>query len=268
MQWHKSLENSHDQRHHNAAELSRLLEEKEQKIIDLTRQVEWFRRQMFGRKSEKRLIESPDQMDLKALFPAPEASPEDDATITAIATHPRRKHKLPGTPKNRGLRFDETQVPVQEIAIKAPELEGEDADQYEIIRFEHTYRLAQQIGSYVILKYVRPIVKNKNSQLLTTTPAPANVFDKSLADVSFIAGMLIDKFVYHLPLYRQHQRLKNAHIEISRATLTHLAGRAGRLLEPIANEVLKSILLSCILAMDETTIKAGRKKRVMPSADR
>ena len=31
------------------------------------------------------------------------------------------------------------------------------------------------------------------------------VFDKSVADVSFLAGMLVDKFTYHLPLYRQHQ---------------------------------------------------------------
>jgi hypothetical protein len=25
--------------------------------------------------------------------------------------------------------------------------------------------------------------------------------------VSFIAGMIVDKLAYHLPLYRQHQRL-------------------------------------------------------------
>ncbi len=260
MKVEKSTSDSSSDQHKNVAELSHLLRQQEQKIDDLTRQLEWFKRQMFGRKSEKRLIESPNQMELKALFPAPEENPEKEVIVTTIAKHQRRKNKLPGTPEDSGLRFDEAQVPVQEIAVSVAELEGENSDQYEIIRYENTYRLAQQIGSYVILKYVRPVIKNKNSQVLKTTPAPANVFDKSLADVSFVAGMLIDKFVYHLPLYRQHQRLKNAHIELSRATLTNVAERAARLLEPIANEVLKSILLSRILAMDETTIKAGRKK--------
>ena len=53
-----------------------------------------------------------------------------------------------------------------------------------------------------------------------TTPAPANVLDKSVADVSFLAGMLVDKFCYHLPLYRQHQRLMQAGIRVSRSSLT------------------------------------------------
>ena len=41
--------------------------------------------------------------------------------------------------------------------------------------------------------------------------------DGSRADVSFVAGMMIDKFAFHLPLYRQHQRLVDAGINVSRA---------------------------------------------------
>jgi len=49
---------------------------------------------------------------------------------------------------------------------------------------------------------------------MITTPAPAGVLDKCAADVSLLAGMLIDKFSYHLPLYRQHQRLQQAGISV------------------------------------------------------
>jgi len=105
------------------------------------------------------------------------------------------------------------------------------------------------------------VLKHTPSEQLKTLPAPANVLDKSLADVSFIVGLLIDKFVYHLPLYRQHQRLPAAHIELSRATLTHLVHRAAALLEPIAQALLRSILQSHVLAMDETPTRAGRKKQ-------
>ena len=46
-------------------------------------------------------------------------------------------------------------------------------------------------------------------------------------------GLLVDKFCYHLPLYRQHQRLKDAGITLSRSTLTNYVQRSIELLQPI-----------------------------------
>ena len=43
----------------------------------------------------------------------------------------------------------------------------------------------------------------------------------------------IDKFTYYLPLYRQHHRLQQAGIRLSRGTLTQWVQRAAELLEPI-----------------------------------
>jgi hypothetical protein len=85
--------------------------------------------------------------------------------------------------------------------------------------------------------------------------------DKSFADVSFLAGMLLNKFLYHLPLYRQHQCLGNNGIKVARSTLTNLVKRSIDLLTPIYQAQLQHLLLSRILAMDETPIKAGRKKK-------
>ena len=77
-------------------------------------------------------------------------------------------------------------------------------------------------------------------------------------DVSFLAAMLVDKFRYHLPLYRQHQRLQDSGIKVSRGSLTNWAGRAIDLLEPIVQAQAAHVLQSEVLAMDETSIKAGR----------
>ena len=244
---------------------SRLVEKDQQiqtqakQIAALQRQIDWFQRQLFGRKSEKRLIENPQQAVLADLFPEP--PPPVETPQVDVPAHTRRKKDHAGTPEDSGLRFDESQVPVKEIDITAPELAGDQADEYEVIRYETTYRLAQRRASYVVLKYRRPILKHKPSQKMMTTPAPAAVLEKSYADVSFIAGMLVDKFVYHQPLYRQHQRLKASYIELARATLTRLVERASQLLEPVAQAVLRSILQSRILAMDETPTKAGRQKK-------
>ncbi|WP_220783876.1 IS66 family transposase, partial [Shewanella sairae] len=67
------------------------------------------------------------------------------------------------------------------------------------------------------------------------------------------------KAVYHLPLYRQHQRMLDSGVQVSRATLINWVKRGIELLTPIYKAMLKHILLSSILAMDEVPMKAGLK---------
>ena len=109
-----------------------------------------------------------------------------------------------------------------------------------------------------MLKYVRPVIKRRDTQTLHCPPAPVGVIEGSRADVSFVVGLLIDKFRYHLPLYRQHQRLAEAGFKLSRPWLTQLVQQAAQLLEPISTAQLDSIRRSRVMAMDETPIKAGR----------
>jgi hypothetical protein len=62
-------------------------------------------------------------------------------------------------------------------------------------------------------------------------------------------------------LYRQHQRLQDSGIDVSRPWLTQLSQRSISLLEPIYDAQFDSIRASRVKAMDETPIKAGRKER-------
>jgi transposase len=228
---------------------------------DLKRQLEWFKRQLFGRKSERRLREpDPHQLSLRGMLTTP-AAPADrppPPTETVKAYQRRARFAAAEDPcSDRELRFDAS-VPVQEIVLANPAVADLLPDAYEVIGEKVTYRLAQRPGAYVILKYVRPVIKRKDTAVLACPPAPPAVFEKSFADVSVIAGLLIEKFTYHLPLYRQHQRLVHAGIRLSRGTLTQWVQRAAELLEPIYHALLSSILQSQVLAMDETPIKAGR----------
>ena len=68
------------------------------------------------------------------------------------------------------------------------------------------------------------------------------MLERSFADVSVLDGLLVDKLRYHLPLYRQHQRLAAAGIRLSRATLTQWMQRTAALLEPIYHVLLSSIV--------------------------
>ena len=106
---------------------------------------------------------------------------------------------------------------------------------------------------------MRPVIKLDDT--VVSHPAPTSVFDKSFADVSLIAGTLIDKFQYHLPLYRQHQRLAAAGITLSRQTLTNLEAGAVELITPVYYAQLSLILQSEVLAIDEIPIKAGQAEK-------
>ena len=232
-----------------------------QDYAELKAQLEWFKRQIFGAKSEKRHDPAPDQI---ALFNAQAASAAVDIPKIAVPAHERQKRRSGDEVNDTGLRFG-PEVPVKEITLSCAELEGPDAEQYEIIDYKTSLRLARQPGSHVVLKYLRPVVRHKaavaaGAPALITAPAPIGVLDHAQVDVSFLAGMLVDKFMYHTPLYRQHQRLTDEGIVVSRSTLDKWARDAIALLEPIARAVRAVILAGARLKVDETPIKAGRTK--------
>ena len=231
----------------------------EEHVAVLEQQLDWFKRQLFGRKSEKQLLDEVSAQG--SLFATDKTSPSIDTT-TDIKAHKRKSNKqLNGDEVNdTGLRFDAS-VPTKVIDIPAPELQGEDSDNYEVIGYKETNRLAQQPGSYTILIYRRPVVRHKGEQTVKITSAPSNVLEGCYADVSLIAGLMVDKGVYHLPLYRQHQRMTDSGVHISRATLINWVQKGIELLRPIYQANLKSIINSQTLAMDEVPIKAGRKSK-------
>jgi transposase len=241
-------------------ELQQSYEELQRSHDDLLRQVEWFKRQLFGSKSERRVFDPEGrQLTLGEMFRS--SSPE--VQEIEIAGYRRRSKSGEDRSDEEALRFDPS-VPVEEILVLDPEMEGENLEDYELVGEKVTCRLAQRPGSYVVLRYVRKVYKRKEDEAFSCPPVPPSVVERSFADVSFLAGLLIDKFVYHLPLYRQHQRLEAAGVRVSRGTLTNLVHRTAGLLEPIYDAQMESIMASEVLAMDETPIKAGRKKRGPP----
>ena len=226
-------------------------------VAVLQQQLDWFKRQLFGRKSERVVAPDPQQMVLGEVL-APVEAPAPPAQ-RPVAAHQRKAARRDVAAEAEAVPFfDESRVPVIEIGLSTPEIEGLTPDQYEVISEKVSYRLAQQPGSYTVLKFTRPVIKRLDTQAIVTAPAPVGVIEGSRADVSFLAGMLVDKFVYHSPLHRQHQKLGDSGITVSRPWLTQLVQKAIALVEPIHHAQLASIRSSRVISMDETGIKAGR----------
>lgn len=156
-------------------------------IEELKRQLEWFKRQLFGRKSERFAPQpEPQQMHLEQLLGEELAVPEAPrGGEQMVPAHKRRQPRSDFTDDaNAASFFDESKVPVQSIELPAPEIKDLAADQYEVIGSKTSWRLAQRPGAYVVLKYVRPVIKRLQTQTLHCAPAPAGVIEGSAASPS------------------------------------------------------------------------------------
>ena len=239
-------------------ELTQAVAQLREENRELKHQLAWFKKQMFGSKSEQRIIDNPHQ---HSLLTGPTQTLPEPAPVS-IPAHERgtgKKQRPNDSVTDSGLRFG-PDVPVQVVRLEPPELRGPDADQYRIINIEVSHKLAQPNNGYTVIRYEKVVVQRKDSNELITLPMPTQVLDSSLADVSLLAGLLVDKFLYHLPLYRQHQRMAQMGITVARASLTNWVKRAIELLRPIVEAQCRHVLLSKVLAMDETPIKAGLKQ--------
>lgn len=235
----------------------------QEQIATLTHQLEWFRRQYFGAKSERRLADaaSPVQLSLgEYVEPDPEP-PAEQTTVTSYERSHRKKH-ITFVAEDSKLKFDE-RTPVEEVIVPNPATEGLPEDAYEVIGETVTYRLVQRPSTYLVRKYVQQAVKLKETHEVLKAPLPSLVIPGSFADVTFLAGLVVEKLLYYTPLYRQHQRLSASGIAVERSTLSNLFHRVAELLEPIYHAQLSSILLSNVLTIDETKLKAGRAKGKM-----
>ena len=221
----------------------------------LRQQIDWLRRQQFGATSERLIPQDPRQ---HSLFEVPEQPP---AETTSVKSYERSARKKPtNTDAGSKLRFDDS-VPVDVCTVLPKEVEGLSEDEFSVIGEKVTERLIQIPASYRLERTIRKTCKILATGSIHTAPAPDAVIERSFADATFLAGMVTEKFLYHQPIYRQHQRMKASGVHVSRGHLSKLVHRTLELLEPIYQAILSEILCAELISMDETPVKAGRKEK-------
>jgi len=100
-------------------------------------------------------------------------------------------------------------------------------------------------AKFYVKRFVRPVMGcNCGSCKPEVAAAPDSPLPKTVLDVSFLAMMLVQKFAWHLPFYRQSQMLKELGVIISRDVLISAAIKLADELTMIV--VQKSILKSSI----------------------
>jgi transposase len=92
------------------------------------------------------------------------------------------------------------------------------------------------------------------SGAVVQAPAPERLIKGGLPTEAMVAHVLVSKYAWHLPLYRQAQMLASQGIVIDRATLAFWVGYAGAELAPVVARLRAILLASVKLAVDETPV--------------
>ena len=216
----------------------------------LKEQIEWFKRQIFGKKSEKIITPSPNEVYFEGFEQLFQVQPEEKQKVPA---HERKKRKPNGQDKIT-LPDD---LPIERQVIDIPEEEKICPEtQKPLIKIgeEVTSKLAHKPGSYFIKQIVRPKYALPNDEGIVTAELPESLLDRCQADESLLADILVKKYGDHVPLYRQAEILSREGINISRQIMCKWVLRAGMALKPLYEELHKQVLKSDNLFFDETPI--------------
>jgi transposase len=89
-------------------------------------------------------------------------------------------------------------------------------------------------------------------EAVVVAPAPERLIKSGLPTEAMVAYVLVAKYAWHLPLYRQAQMLRSQGIAIERATLAFWVGYAAAELKPLYLRLRELILTSGKIAVDET----------------
>lgn len=216
----------------------------QQEIAHLQYQVELYKRMQFGQKRER--FEADPAQGVLPFEAAPQEEARQEAEIKQQITYTRKKQST-----HKGRAALPAHLPVEEIEIHP---EG-DLTQMVCIGKDVTEELECEPARFFIRRYIRYKYAAKNGESVKTAALPERVIDKGIPGAGLLSMVLTDKYMDHLPLYRQKQRFARESIPIASSTLEGWVKQGLERLEPLFQQLKFDLKAKGYLQVDETGIK-------------
>jgi transposase len=222
-------------------------EELVSEVIQLKHQLSLYQRALFGDKKEVHKVIDPGQTEI-AFEEKIDLDLPQDIELQEITYH-RKK------PKKKREDFSKLSLPDDlERVVTVIEPEGL-TDDMEKISEEATELLAITPEKIYVKVLVRPKYSKKNKEGVLIADLPSRPIQGGSVDVSFLTTILLDKYINHMPLYRQLQKYQRLGVKLSDATIGNWAHQSIQLLEYLYKELVERVKNSSYIQADETTIK-------------
>lgn len=239
------------------AQKDQTINQLDQTIKMLNQKVEMLLRKIWGKSSERFVNEDPLQRRLD--FEGLDLLPEEEKLATSarqeieqyktirvllkVKDHPVRK-PLPES------------LPREECHIYPDDL---DLEKWTELTPEITEMLERDPARWYVRRIIRHkyALKDKSLEVekqIITAPMPVLPIAKSYAGATILADIHIDKYVYHLPFYRQRQIFLQQGLNIPAATINGWFKEVADLMRPTYYRLMELVLSSDYVQCDETTI--------------
>jgi transposase len=240
------------------------LGEKDLQILSLLQQVEYLKRKVWGKSSERFIQEDAqlrildfDGLDLlpeeKELATSAQAEIEEFKNKSLIKKEKAKVHPL-RQPLPESL-------PRKEVHLYPEGMDKDtiNPDVWVELEPEVTEVLEREPAKFFVTRIIRHkfVLRDKNQEVASpviTAVMPALPIPRSYAGASLLADLTIDKYVNHLPFYRQLQMFKQLGISIPPATVNDWFQEVADLLRPTYYRIRELVLQTDYIQSDETTI--------------
>ncbi len=230
---------------------------KDEKILILQRQI-------YGRRSEKRIPEyNPAQLTIFSFIEGDETLEEEkDILITVVEEVQQEAEKRREITKAEKKHITRTYKIPANIRREECILEPENVDLSSMSKIgeDITERLMYKPAEFWVKRIIRPVYKEKKSANPESTTTPIfqhpqlqNILPGCMADNSLISQIIIDKFQYHLPENRQKERFKSLGIDITPSTINRWVHKVADKLYFLYKLQIEDVLNCDYIQVDETT---------------
>jgi transposase len=228
------------------AESRRLTDENDQ-LRHLLRQLQ---RAQFGQRSE-RLDRDQMQLALEDIeISLADRDDNDEGQQNNIADRPvdeRNKRRI-----NRGAlpaHLPRVHVSIEPESTVCPCCKG----QMHVIGEDSSQRLDRIPVRYQVIVTHRPKYGCRACEsAVVQAPAPERLIKNGIPTERLVASVVVDKYAWHNPLYRQAQIMRLQGLPVDRSTLAFWVGVAAAEVKPVYQRLKEILLGSAKIAVDET----------------
>ena len=242
-----------------------LLRQKEVRIAQLEKQVDYLKRQLYGGKAERYINPDPQARQLE-LFEGVDLLPgEKEAATKAekeIISEKEARAKRMEKAKKSAVRKSLPENLERKIEHLYPE--GYNPQDWDLLDEQeplYTEVLIKEPTKFYVLRTYRHKAIRKSDHLIVTADCPVKPIAKSYASSFLLADLMVDKYVDHIPFYRQHKQFERLGMKIPEPTILGWFQQVSDLLMPLHFRLWELMKKTNYLQCDETTLPVVRNDK-------
>ena len=242
-----------------------LLQKKDVRIAQLEKQVNYLKRQLYGGKAERYINPDPQARQLE-LFEGIDILPgEKEAAAQAeqeIRNEKEARAKRMEKAKKSAIRKALPEHLERKIEHLYPE--GYNPEEWDLLDANeplYTEILMKEPTKFYVLRTYRHKAIRKADHVIVTANCPIKPIAKSYASSSLLADLMVDKYVDHIPFYRQHKQFERLGMKIPESTILGWFQGVSDLLMPLHFRLWELMKKTDYLQCDETTLPIVRNDK-------